>query len=87
MDNIKTLQNLREQVKKELDRIPRGDLNQNILRQAYWTLRMNSLGKKAKKEGTTKEEVLIRAIRFVRKDNKNFNPRFDGAFFNLKSVK
>ena len=48
MEHIKKLNEMRKQVKEELNHIPRGDLNQNILRQAYWSLRLHSLGRKAK---------------------------------------
>ena len=40
------LKQMREQVKEEMKHIPRGDLNQNALRQLYWVVRMSSLGKK-----------------------------------------
>ena len=42
------LKAIREQVKAEMEHIPRGGPAQNELRMIYWPLRMNSLGKKAK---------------------------------------
>jgi hypothetical protein len=63
-DRLKTM---RQQVKEEMEHIPRGNLPQNELRQVYWGLRMNSLGKKAK-EPETKEDVLKKSIENVRKE-------------------
>lgn len=72
---------MREKVQSELSHIPRGNEPQNNLRLLYWTLRMSSLGKKAKSE-KTKEDVLIEAIDAVRKEYPDFKPRFDSDFFN-----
>jgi hypothetical protein len=76
------LKELREQVKKEIEHIPKGNLPQNELRMYYWPLRMNSLGKKAKKS-ETKEDVLKRSIESVQKEYPDFIPQFDKNFFKL----
>jgi len=77
------LKEIREQVKKELEHIPRGNLPQNELRMCYWPLRMNSLGKKAKNI-ETKEDILKRSIESVKKEHPDFIPQFDRNFFKLK---
>ena len=77
------LEKMREQVKKETEHIPRGNLPQNMLRQYYFDLRMNSLGKKAQKS-ETKEDVLKKSIELVKKnypDFPDFIPQFDKHFF------
>jgi len=80
------LKQIREQVKKELEHIPRGNQPQNELRMNYWPLRMNSLGKKAK-TNATKEEILQQSIEAVKKDYPDFVPQFDENFFKLKVKK
>jgi len=86
MENIiKKLKGMREQVKEELNHIPRGNLNQNMLRQIYWSLRMHSLGKKGAEK--SKEEVLVEATKLVRKDDPSFHPKFDKSFFKIKKIK
>jgi len=77
---LSRLKEIREQVKKELEHIPRGNLPQNELRMYYWPLRMNSLGKKAK-SNETKEDILRRSIDSVKKDHPDFVPQFDKDFF------
>jgi len=85
MEHIKKLNEMRKQVKEELNHIPRGDLNQNILRQAYWSLRLHSLGRKAKTK-ISKEEVLVKATKLIKKDNPAFCPRFDDKFFDVDKL-
>jgi hypothetical protein len=53
---------IREQVKAEIEHIPRGSSAQNELRMIYWPLRMNSLGKKAK-AAETKKDIKRRRLR------------------------
>jgi len=76
------LKEMREQVKKELEHIPRGNTPQNELRMFYWPLRMHSLGKKAK-SSETKEEVLRRSIERIKEDHRDFAPQYDKKFFKL----
>ncbi len=78
------LKEMREQVKKELEYIPRGNLPQNELRMYYWPLRMNSLGRKAK-SSETKENILNKSIETVKKDYPDFIPQFDRKFFKMKA--
>lgn len=80
------LKELREQVKSELDHIPRGNIPQNELRMFYWPLRMRSLGRKAEKS-ETKEEILKKSIDIVKKDYPDFVPNFGKEFFKLKPGK
>ncbi|MDI6859921.1 MAG: hypothetical protein QMC85_05455 [Methanocellales archaeon] len=86
MEHIMKLNQMREKVKEELNHIPRWDFNQNMLRQAYWSLRLHSLGKKSEKE-KTKEEVLIEVTELIKKDNPSFYPRFDEKFFDLRLLR
>jgi len=76
------LKEMREQVKKELEHIPRGNTPQNELRMLYWPLRMHSLGKKAKSD-ETKEEVLRRSIERIKEDCRDFAPQYDKKIFKL----
>lgn len=85
IENIKKLNEMRKQVKEELDHMPRRDFDQNMLRQAFWSLRLHSLGKKVE-AGTSKEEVLVKATKLIKKDNPNFCPRFDDKFFDVNNL-
>jgi len=71
---------MRKKVKSELEHIPRGSFPQNFLRQAYSAMRLQSLGKKAKKEMTTKE-VLEISVGIVKKSYPDFEPDCDSKFF------
>lgn len=82
---MRKLKEMREIVKKELVHIPRKNFDQNMLRQAYWSLRLHSLGKKSNRS-QSKEEVLIEATKLVRKDNKSFCPHVDLNFFDQKKL-
>jgi hypothetical protein len=64
---------IREQVKAEIEHIPRGSSAQNELRMIYWPLRMNSLGKKAK-AAETKEDIIKKAIVEVKKTYRDSSP-------------
>lgn len=77
------LKEMREQVKKELEYISRGNTSQNELRMHYWPLRMHSLGKKAK-ISETKEEILKKSIEAIKKDYPDFVPIYDKKFFKLR---
>jgi hypothetical protein len=79
------LKAIREQVKEEMEHIPRGNSAQNELRMIYWPLRMNSLGKKAKAV-ETKEDILKRAIDEVKKTHHDFKPQYNEQFFKLEST-
>lgn len=79
------LKALREQVKAEMEHIPRGGSAQNELRMIYWPMRMNSLGKKRKAD-ETKEDILKRAIDEVKKTHSDFKPQYDEHFFKLEST-
>jgi len=73
---------MRKQVQEEMDYIPRGDSNQNTLRQLYWMFRMRSLGKKPfEYRGKTKFEVLQLCIDMIRGDEHNFKPKYDKTYF------
>lgn len=82
---MRKLKDMRETVKEELKFIPRRNFNQNMMRQAYWSLRLHSLGEKADR-ASTKEEVLVKATKLVRKDSESFCPYFDSEFFDEKKL-
>ena len=75
---------MRERAKDELEHIENGNLYQNMLRQVYFDMRMNSMGKKAKYPND-KNEILKISIQMIKKwakkDKAEFNPQFDNKFF------
>ncbi|MCX9011363.1 MAG: hypothetical protein OIN66_09605 [Candidatus Methanoperedens sp.] len=77
------LKEMREQVKKEMEHIPRGSYLQNMLRLYYQPLRMNSLGKKAQMDAT-KEDILLQSIDAVQKEHPEFIPQYNENFFIIK---
>lgn len=77
------LKEMRELVNKELKHIPRGSMQQNLLRMYYQPLRMSSLGKKAK-TNKTKEDVLLESIDAVKKECPEYIPQYDTKFFMVK---
>ena len=79
------IKKMREQVKGELDGIPRGDIDQNMLRQAYWALRTHNLGIRAKSL-MSKEETLIQATKLIQKDTPKFNPDFQESVFDIDKL-
>jgi hypothetical protein len=80
---------MREQVKKEVEHIPKGDLYQNLLRQSYATFRMASLGKKGKYPND-KNEILRLAIQnmeeYTKKEGMAFTPNYDRRFFDYAKI-
>ncbi len=85
LEHLNKLAKMRETVKEEMNHIPRGSYRQNIFRQFYQGLRMESLGKKAK-EAKTKEQVFEKALGGVRNSEKDpkFTPEYDREFFKIK---
>lgn len=83
MINIKLIE-MRKKVKEEIEHIPKGDIHQNLLRQIYSVLRMNSLGKKPK-SSNNKDEILKLAIKEVTNYTKTkgikFNSDYDKNYF------
>lgn len=84
-EDILRVKRMREQVKEELEGVPRGNLDQNMLRQGYWALRTHNLGKKVKCP-LLKEETLVQATKLVQKDNSNFRPKFDEKIFDVNKM-
>ena len=77
---------MRKQIKEEVEHIPRGDLNQNLLRQVYATIRLNSLGSKAKYPNNKNEclRISIENIKdYAKKQGQNFEPQYDKKFFRI----
>ena len=75
---------MRKQVQDEMGYIPRGDSNQNTLRQLYWTFRMRSLGKKPfEYKGKTKEEILKICILMIQEEEPDFEPKYDKTYFKV----
>lgn len=73
------LKQMRDQVKREMELIPRGPEPQMEFRMLYWTLRMRSLGKKGR--GETRTEVIKQAREHLRKYYPNFVPAYDVNYF------
>ncbi|SNQ60659.1 hypothetical protein [Candidatus Methanoperedens nitratireducens] len=77
------LKEMREQVKEEMEHIPRGNPLQNMLRLYYQPLRMNSLGKKSQIDAT-KEDILLQSIDAVKEEHPEFTPQYNSKFFIMK---
>ena len=77
---------MRQKLESEMAFIPRGDLYQNMLRQLYSVIRLNSLGSKAKYPND-KRIILNIAIKEAKKfaeENKvRFEPEYDREFFGV----
>ena len=54
------------QIALELEAIPRGRFEQNVLRAVFQNYRANDLGRKAEYPGSTVEETIVRAVALVR---------------------
>ena len=75
------LKTMREQVLAEMEYIPtRPKPAQSLLRMAYFTARMHSLGKKAKGDKSA-YEVLQEAIVILKKDDPEMDFVYDRSFF------
>ena len=74
---------MRSIVSEDLEHIPRFGFEQNLFRQLYAALRMNSLGRKAQYPDS-KTEVLKACVKHYKKTNPDFKPRFDEVYFGLK---
>lgn len=62
-------------ITQELERIPRGDLPQNIYRSVYTSARENALGSRPE-IGTDPAEAHAVALRTVRGEHPTFTPEF-----------
>lgn len=71
---------MRKTVQEELKHIPRGSFEQNMFRQYYASLRMESLGRKAS-YSKSKELVLKESVELIRKSHREFEPSYDQQFF------
>lgn len=84
-DYILRLRDMRKQVQREMEFVPRGNGDQNTLRQLYWTFRMRSLGKKPfEYKGKTKEEILKICIMMIREEEPDFEPKYDKTVFRME---
>ena len=72
-------------VKEELSHIPRGNLDQNMLRSIYSGMRLHSLGRRAERR-SSKEDILVNATKNVRKGNLSFCPIYDKKFFDKDKI-
>ncbi|MBA7519659.1 hypothetical protein ES705_11739 [subsurface metagenome] len=80
---VTKLKQMRAEVLKELQYIPDWPYPQGELRMAYWSWRMNSLGKKATiiKSAT---QILNECITNLKRDYPDFKFKYDENFFNQK---
>lgn len=67
---------LHDQVQREAELIPKGDLAQQLFRMAFVVLRENSLGK-TPEEHLTAHRVVERAAASVRRSHPDFQPHYD----------
>lgn len=85
MINIKLME-MRNKVKEEIEHIPKGDFKQNMLRQLYFSIRMNSLGKKAKYPDNRNEVLKIaieHEVDYWKKEGETFIPKYDRPYFKI----
>lgn len=86
MINIKLVE-MRKTIKEEIENVPRQGIIQNLMRQAYAALRMNSLSKNPKYPND-KNEILKIAIKdakdYAKKVEKEFIPQYNKEFFSIK---
>lgn len=61
----------------ELEAIPRGRFEQNVLRAVFQNTRANDFGRRAEHPGSTVEETLSRAVALVRAHWPAFEPHID----------
>ena len=75
------LAEMRELVLQEMDHLPRWPKErQSILRLAYWSARMNSLGRKADFPND-RSEVLQKCLELLAKNHPGVEFQYDAAFF------
>ena len=74
---------MRAKVSEDLEHIPRFGFDQNMFRQLYAAVRMNSLRRKAEVQDS-KTEVLRVCVKHYKKTNPNFKPKFDEKYFEVK---
>lgn len=72
---------MEEIIQEELSHIPKEDLNQNLLRMSYNGMRESSLAGNIPER--TKEEVLIKCIQMIKKDNPDFKASYDYEYFKI----
>ena len=77
------LRQMRNIVSEDLEHIPRFGFEQNMFRQLYAALRMNSLGRKAQYENS-ESEVLKACVKEYKKKKPDFKPKFDEKYFGVK---
>jgi ubiquinone biosynthesis protein COQ9 len=77
------LKKMREIVRADLEHIPRFGIDQNLFRQMYAAVRMNSLGSKARLPDS-KSDVLRECIKYYKKEKPDFKPKFDEKYFGVR---
>lgn len=82
-----SLPEMRELVQQEMDHLPRWPkAQQSILRLLYWSLRMNSMGKRAV-VANDRSAVLRKCLDDLAKDHPGKEFDYDKAFFKLPGRK
>lgn len=69
-----------QRIAREIEALPRGSFEQNVLRAIFQNMRANDLGRKPEVPGSTVEETLLRAIAFVRSCFTTFEPHVDWMY-------
>ncbi len=69
---------MRKKINEELKHIPRGWLDQNMLRSGYNMIRSHDL---SQNPASPANNSLVKAIEELRKSNPDFSPIYDREFF------
>lgn len=64
----------------EIEALPRGRFEQNVLRAIFQNMRANDLGKNPEVPGSTVEDTILRAIALLRPHFAAFEPQIDWPY-------
>lgn len=64
----------------EINALPRGRFEQNVLRAIFQNMRANDLGRHPEFPGSTLEETILRAVAFLRPNFPGFEPHIDWPY-------
>lgn len=69
-----------KQIATEIEALPRGRFEQNVLRAVFQNMRANDLGRRPVHPGATVEETILRAIQFLHTHLNVFEPHIDWSY-------
>ena len=64
----------------EIEAVPRGCLEQNLLRAIFQNMRANDLDRSPEFPGSTVEDTILRAVAFLRPHFDSFEPHIDWRY-------